>query len=757
VRKHVLIIGLAFLFLSAVSLRGASLVGESGSGSFVTGMGGPDAYGYYWIDNDSAGGPAYQWIDLTTKPGAVQVQGLADDNVIGPFDLGFDFPYYWYTVDHFFIGSNGYMSFTDRDNFAHPFTTIPNTRKPNNMLCPLAGDTDFSRGSGECWYWSDGSDSLVVSWINVSEWWPDPHVLDSTHTFQVILTRPDSNFYYMYGEQHGHYEAGYGYYVIGMEDVSGTVGLQYCKDGVPAGNVFHDGLATRWYAEPDPTFEFHDVGIHSVMVEESRAQIAFTGDPVTLRAEVRNYGNRTEGPFNVEMIVKDPGGTVVMDDTVEVASIEQQTSIWVDFSPQLTTTVVGEYSLEARSHLSDQVPGNNRKIAELRSVDFGGMGTETLLLWDDETLEQYTGWQGDSGGFANEFDVPQEPFKIKEVYVPIQGISGGPDANLIVRIYDQDEYGNPGDIIAEEIIWIVQNPSPQWIVVDFSGYNIVVDGTRVWVAGLHTVETSFYFGLDTSTESPRSNRGWEYTGTLAPDRDREIRDVAIRMKVEWTRAGVLMGCEALTPVFCRGKHFYFDVTVNNTTGGDVSGILNFTGYAGYDCDPLNTLVTIPRNKTFPPGVTTDYYLYKVPNSVVPGQYSASIGGTLSGNDVFCCMNLDIIQCSPFRTGGNTEWDLVEVGRGEMELALPAVTTLAQNYPNPFNATTKISYDLATSGNVSLKVYDISGRLVETLVDRYQEAGSQTASWDASGVSSGVYFYKLVTSDYSCTKKMNLLR
>ncbi|TET67472.1 MAG: hypothetical protein E3J45_04845, partial [Candidatus Zixiibacteriota bacterium] len=104
-RKRVLVISLAFLFLSAVSLRAASLVGASGSGSFVTGMGGPDEYGYYWIDSDSAGGPNYQWVDITTKPGAVEVtRWLGDDNNTGPYDIGFDFPYYWYTVDEVIIG-----------------------------------------------------------------------------------------------------------------------------------------------------------------------------------------------------------------------------------------------------------------------------------------------------------------------------------------------------------------------------------------------------------------------------------------------------------------------------------------------------------------------------------------------------------------------------------------------------------------------------------------------------------------------------
>ncbi|MFQ5870433.1 MAG: T9SS type A sorting domain-containing protein, partial [Candidatus Zixiibacteriota bacterium] len=79
------------------------------------------------------------------------------------------------------------------------------------------------------------------------------------------------------------------------------------------------------------------------------------------------------------------------------------------------------------------------------------------------------------------------------------------------------------------------------------------------------------------------------------------------------------------------------------------------------------------------------------------------------------------------------------------------------YPNPFNAVTNISYSLAEAGNVSLKVYDISGRLVETLVNGPREAGEHIVTWDASKVSSGVYFYKLSAGDYTLTKKMNLLR
>ena len=216
-----------------------------------------------------------------------------------------------------------------------------------------------------------------------------------------------------------------------------------------------------------------------------------------------------------------------------------------------------------------------------------------------------------------------------------------------------------------------------------------------------------------------------------------------------------MRCQTFSPVFCRGKKFYFKLTVRNNTEDNISGALTFSGYSDYDCDPGNFLVGIPRSKTYPPGITEEYYMFKVPGTAAPGPYSASVGGALGGVDLFCCMNTDIIQCEPWRVGEGTEWELVEAERPEV--GLPMVSFLAQNYPNPFNAETNISFSLAEAGNVNLSVYDITGRLVVTLVDGQMDAGSHVVAWDASSVSSGVYFYKLNAGDYTATKSMNLLK
>jgi hypothetical protein len=83
--------------------------------------------------------------------------------------------------------------------------------------------------------------------------------------------------------------------------------------------------------------------------------------------------------------------------------------------------------------------------------------------------------------------------------------------------------------------------------------------------------------------------------------------------------------------------------------------------------------------------------------------------------------------------------------------------LAQNFPNPFNPTTTIQYSIPQRSNVSLKIYDVLGNEIATLLDEYREAGSYTVEFDASNLSSGIYFYRLKAGDYLQTRKMILLK
>jgi hypothetical protein len=89
--------------------------------------------------------------------------------------------------------------------------------------------------------------------------------------------------------------------------------------------------------------------------------------------------------------------------------------------------------------------------------------------------------------------------------------------------------------------------------------------------------------------------------------------------------------------------------------------------------------------------------------------------------------------------------------------VPEKYELAQNYPNPFNPTTKISYGLPISGHVMLKVYNVIGQEIATLVDAIQSTGTYTVQFDASKLSSGMYLYRISSGNYVQVKKMILIK
>jgi len=103
------------------------------------------------------------------------------------------------------------------------------------------------------------------------------------------------------------------------------------------------------------------------------------------------------------------------------------------------------------------------------------------------------------------------------------------------------------------------------------------------------------------------------------------------------------------------------------------------------------------------------------------------------------------------TGGR--WSVNDWFEEVPELHLPVTASLRGNYPNPFNSATTINYEVSSGGKVKLEVFTLLGEKVETLVDTWQEAGYKSVSWEASRVSSGVYFYKLTVGDYTETRRM----
>lgn len=101
---------------------------------------------------------------------------------------------------------------------------------------------------------------------------------------------------------------------------------------------------------------------------------------------------------------------------------------------------------------------------------------------------------------------------------------------------------------------------------------------------------------------------------------------------------------------------------------------------------------------------------------------------------------------------NIVTDVRELGNG-----VPSAFELGQNYPNPFNPSTSIRFSIPVSGMVSLKVYNITGQEVASLVNEVKDAGNYVVNFDASKLTSGIYFYTITSGKFTETKKMLLLK
>jgi hypothetical protein len=100
-----------------------------------------------------------------------------------------------------------------------------------------------------------------------------------------------------------------------------------------------------------------------------------------------------------------------------------------------------------------------------------------------------------------------------------------------------------------------------------------------------------------------------------------------------------------------------------------------------------------------------------------------------------------------------------VGITPVSNSIPIKPSLYQNYPNPFNPSTKIKFDVpaGTFSNTIISIYDVLGKKAAEILNEKLTAGTYEIEWNASAYPSGVYFYKLVSGEYSVTKKMILTK
>jgi len=197
------------------------------------GSGGPDAFGYHWIDSDEPNGPVYSWVEIN---GVGSIAGSGDDANHGPFDLGFDFTYYGQTFDQLRVCTNGWVSFTSTST-GYNNQGIPLADDPNNLLAIMWDDLNPNDG-GTIYYYADPVyNRFIVEYDGV------PHYsTGNPETFQVIIADDGSITY-----QYKTVSAGTGC-TVGIENSTGDTGLQVAFNTT----YLHDELAILFASEPLP-------------------------------------------------------------------------------------------------------------------------------------------------------------------------------------------------------------------------------------------------------------------------------------------------------------------------------------------------------------------------------------------------------------------------------------------------------------------------------------------------------------------------
>ncbi|MDQ3022584.1 MAG: T9SS type A sorting domain-containing protein [Bacteroidota bacterium] len=137
-------------------------------------------------------------------------------------------------------------------------------------------------------------------------------------------------------------------------------------------------------------------------------------------------------------------------------------------------------------------------------------------------------------------------------------------------------------------------------------------------------------------------------------------------------------------------------------------------------------------------------------STAPSNYSFTDRNLASGKYNYRLKQIDL--------NGNFRYYVLS---NEVKIGVPAKFDLPQNYPNPFNPSTNINYDLPFDGTVSIKIFDMAGKEVATIVNEVKTAGYYTINFKASNLSSGVYFYRILADangqNFLSTKKMMLIK
>jgi len=510
----------------------------SGFGLYAQTSGGPDLYGNVWRDSNDPNGQAYNWIDIKGDPNTVQITGLADDNVVGPFFLPAPFAYYWYTVDRFWIGSNGYIVFNPTINFAPSFPIIPTPDTKNNYLGGMMSDLNFDATMGnagnpaKCYYWqSAGLDSAVITFDSVGFWINANPSYDGVNTFQIILNLNDSSITYQYQTQTGTNSVLQQFLTIGIENASGTDGL------MPYSNLFPPtNYSIKFNPPSSSTFQINDASTayNDNTVTGARFISRNSAGAHLLKSQVLNNGNSVLNPFNVTGLVRASNNAIVVNNTTPTDTLQPSQTQVINFANPFIPVNAGVFRFINTTTLAgDAFVGNDAKTQELQVVDTTLLNI--TLSYDNGTAAAGgISWSGGNGGCANYFFPPFYPCDITRASIFI--VTDPMNVGYHIKVFADDGPNNTSGTLLDSVNVAGGTFTPSTFTTTLLSAPIRIDSGGFYISWNMNGDQ---VALGQDVVAPFSNRNFEIlSGTMAEYRSRETEDLMIRAVISRVGVGI---------------------------------------------------------------------------------------------------------------------------------------------------------------------------------------------------------------------------
>ncbi|HBZ01057.1 MAG TPA: hypothetical protein DEO84_07030, partial [candidate division Zixibacteria bacterium] len=301
--------------------------------------GGPDGYGYFYYDSqDSAtNAPDYHWINIT---GDSIINFYEDDQILGPYNIGFPFTFYGLNVTSFRVCSNGWISFNSLTP-EYQNRPIPTSDEPNSLIAVYWDD--LVPDSSHAYYYTNNDDTCIVAWHNFRHY-PNTGI----YTFEVILTS-NNGIVFQYQQLNGTLDS----HTIGIENSSGSAGLQYIYNSFSneTGRAIYFGLRPPHYVTHDvmPSSFRGPSNPRGLVGSQFVPSVRFTnaGSAIeTFDGRVRIFHNSQQ----------------LYNQTRRISNLRSDSSYQTSFL-SFTPTEAGSYQLIATSELSTDLRPRNDTIS----------------------------------------------------------------------------------------------------------------------------------------------------------------------------------------------------------------------------------------------------------------------------------------------------------------------------------------------------------------------------------------------------------